>query len=59
MGVDGCLGTGATQDHFVGFHLMNILTGQSHISKVIVLSQVSKRILDILLEVIPLETEIF
>ena len=41
MGVDGCLGSGAIQDHLVGFHLMTIFTDQSHISKVIVLSQVS------------------
>ena len=34
MGVDGCLMTGAIQDHFVGFRLMTILTGQSYISKV-------------------------
>ena len=33
-GVDGCLMTGAIQDHFVGFRLMTILTGQSYISKV-------------------------
>ena len=34
--------TGSSQDHLVGFHLMTILTGQSHISKVVVLSQVSE-----------------
>ena len=33
MGVGGCLGSGAIQDHLVGFQLMTILTGQSHISK--------------------------
>ena len=34
MGVDGCLMTGAIQDHFVGFRLMTILAGQSYISEV-------------------------
>ena len=38
--------TGSSQDHLVGFHLLTILTGQSHISKVIVLSQVSKNTFD-------------
>ena len=33
-GVDGCLMTGAIQDHFVGFRLMTILAGQSYISEV-------------------------
>ena len=53
MGVDSCLGTGAIQDHFVGFHLMTILTGQSHISKVwvIVLYQVSKCTFDVVLKI--------
>ena len=37
MGVDGCLRTGAIQDNFVGFRLMTILTGQSHITKVNIL----------------------
>ena len=42
MGVDGYLGSGAIQDHLVGFQLVTILTDQSHISKVwvIVLYQV-------------------
>ena len=34
MGVDGCLMTGAIQDHFVGFRLVTILAGQSYISEV-------------------------
>ena len=34
IGVDGCLMTGAIQDHFVGFRLMTILAGQSYISEV-------------------------
>ena len=33
MGVGGCLGSGAIKDHLVGFQLMTIPTGQSHISK--------------------------
>merc|ERR1712001_647931 len=33
---------GPSQDRRVSFHLLTILTGQSHISKVVVLSQVSK-----------------
>ena len=59
MGVDGCLGSGAIQDHLVGFQLMTILTGQSHISKVFVLSQVSKCNFYVVLEVVPLETQLF
>ncbi len=34
MGVGGCLGSGAIQNHLVGFQLGTILTDQSHISKV-------------------------
>ena len=30
--------TGSSQDHLVCFHLLTILTGQSHISEVVVLS---------------------
>ena len=51
-------GTGCSQDHLVGFHLLTILTGKSHISKVIVLSQVSKSIFDVVLKVIPLEAQL-
>ena len=50
--------TGSSQDHLVCFHLLTILTSQSHISKVIVFSQVSKCTFDIFLEVIPLEAEL-
>ena len=39
--------------------LLTIITGQSHISKVIVLSQVPKNTFDVVLEVIPLETQLF
>ena len=46
--------TGSSQDH-----LLTILTGQSHISKVIVLSQVSKCTFDVVLEVVPLEAKFF
>ena len=31
-----------SQDHLVSFHLLTILTGQGHISKVVVLFQISK-----------------
>ena len=31
-----------SQDHLVSFHLLTILTGQGHISKVVVISQISK-----------------
>ena len=50
--------TGSCQDHLMCFHLLTILTGQSHISKVIVLSQVSKSTFDVVLEVIPLEAKL-
>ena len=58
MGADGCLWSGAIQDHLVGFQLMTILTGQSHISKVlvIVLYQISKCTFDVVLKIISLET---
>ena len=59
MDVDGCLGTGASQDHLVSLRLLTILTGQGHISKVIVLSQVSISNFDVLLEIIPLEAKFF
>ena len=52
-------GTGSSQDHFVCFHLLTMLTGQSHISKVIVLCQVSKSAFDVFLEVIPLKAKLF
>ena len=32
----------SSQDHLVSFHLLTILTGQGHISKVVVLFQISK-----------------
>ena len=50
--------TGGSQDHLVCFHLLAILTGQSDISEVIVLSQASKGIFDVLLEIVPLEAEL-
>ena len=37
--------TGSSQDHLVCFHLLTILTGQSHISKVVVLSKASNALL--------------
>ena len=36
-GVDGCLGTGASQDHLVGFHQLTILAGQGNIRELLVL----------------------
>ena len=51
--------TGSSQDHLVCFHLLTILTGQSHIREVIVISQVSKSNLDVVLEVVPLEAKLF
>ena len=58
MDADGCLLSGAFQDHLLGFQMMTILTGQSHISKVrvIVLYQVSKCTFDIVLKIMSLET---
>ena len=41
------------------FNLFAILTGQGHIRKVLGLSDVSKRNLNIVFEVIPFETELF
>ena len=52
-------GTGSSQDHLVCFHLLTILAGQSHISKVIVISQVSKSAFDVLMEVVPPEAKLF
>ena len=56
MDADGCLLSGAFQDHLLGFQVMTILTGQSHISKVrvIVLYQVSKCTFDVVLKIISL-----
>ena len=51
--------TGSSQDHLVCFHLLTTLTGQSHISEVIVLSQVSKSTFDVFQEVVPLEAKLF
>ena len=51
--------TESSQDHLVCFHLLTILTGQSNISEVIVLSQVSKSTFDVILEVIPLKAKLF
>ena len=58
MDADGCLLSGAFQDHLLGFQVMTILTGQSHISKVRVnvLYQVSKCTFDVVLKIISLET---
>ena len=58
MDADGCLLSGAFQGHLLGFQVMTILTGQSHISKVrvIVLYQVSKCTFDVVLKIISLET---
>ena len=53
MGADACLWSGAIQDHLVGFQLMTILTGQSHISKVWV---ISKCTFDVVLKIISLAT---
>ena len=33
---------GCNKNHFVSLHLLTILTGQSHISEFLVISQVSK-----------------
>ena len=40
-GVDVMIPVLPSKDHLVSFHQLTILTGQSHISKVVVLSQVS------------------
>ena len=58
MDADDCLLSGAFQDHLLGFQVMTILTGQSHISKVrvIVLYQVSKCTFDVVLKIISLDT---
>ena len=46
-----------SKNHLVSLHLLTILTGQSHISEVIVFSQVSKSTFDVFLEVVPLEAK--
>ena len=51
--------TGCCQDHLVCLHLLAIITGQGHISEVIVLSQVPKSTFDDVLKVIPLEAKFF
>ena len=51
--------TWACKDHLVSFHLLTILTGQGHISKVSIFSQLSKCTNCILLEVVPLQTQLF
>ena len=50
--------TGSNKNHLVHLHLLTILTGQSHISEVIILSQVSKNTFDVVLKVIPLEAKL-
>ena len=37
--VDGCLGTGASQDYVVGFHQLTILTSQGDIRELLVVSK--------------------
>ena len=51
-------GTGCCQDHLMGLHLVTILTGQSHISKVKVLPQIPKGFVNIGIKVIPLEAKL-
>ena len=51
-------GTGTSQDQLVCFHLLTILTGQSHITEVIALSQASNDTFDVFLEIVPLEAEL-
>ena len=51
--------TRGCQDDFVGLNLVTILTGQGHISKVIGLSQISICTPDIVLEIVPLQAELF
>ena len=42
MGLDVFLGAGASQDQLVGFPQLTILTGQSHISELFLISHVLK-----------------
>ena len=52
-------GTGGSQDHLVRLHLLTIIANQSHISKVIIFSEVSKGTLDVVLKVVPAEAKLF
>ena len=52
-------GAGGYEDDLVSLHLLTILTGQGHISELLVLSQISKGRADILSEVVPLQTQLF
>ena len=51
--------TGRGQDDLVSLHLLTILTGQGHISEVLVLPQLTKGRSNVFFEVIPLETKLF
>ena len=52
-------GTWSSQDDFVCLQLLTILTCQSHISELLVVLQTSKSRTDVLIEVIPLQTEFY
>ena len=58
MGADGCLLSGAIQDHLLGFQLMAILTGQSHISKVLILPEAPKGGMGVFCEIIKFYIEL-
>ena len=47
------------QDHLVCFNLLTITTGQGHISEVFVFPETSKGRVHIVLEIIPLEAQLF
>ena len=51
--------TRGDKNYLVDLHLLTILTGQGHISKLIVLSQVSNSQSDIAFEIVPLQTMLF
>ena len=52
-------GTWRGQNHLVCLHLLTIFTDQGDISEALVRSQVSKGGADVILEVIPLKTQLF
>ena len=52
-------GAGGYEDDLVGLHLLTILTGQGHISELIIKPQISKGGADIRLKIVPLNTQLF
>ena len=48
-----------SQDHLVSFQPLTILTGQGHISELLVASQIPKSGADVVTEIVPLQTDLF